>query len=126
MARCGKNVGTAVYQAHIERDVRSVLQIGGMEAFERFVRLCAGRIAQPLNLSAMGADCGISHVTAQCGPPVLEASLIIYLLRPPYENFSRRLIKSPKPHFMDTGLLCDLLHIRSPNGTTNNEGGGCG
>lgn len=101
------------YQTYIERDVRSIVQVGDIEAFGRFVRLCAGRTGQLLNLSSLGADCGISHATARRWISVLEASFIVYLLRPHYENFSRRLIKSPKLYFLDTGLLCYLLRIRS-------------
>lgn len=101
------------YQTYIERDVRSIVQVGDIEAFGRFVRLCAGRTGQILNLSSMGSDCGISHATARRWLSVLEASFIVYLLRPHYENFSKRLIKSPKLYFIDTGLLCYLLRIRS-------------
>lgn len=101
------------YQTYIERDVRSIIQVGDIEAFGRFVRLCAGRTGQILNLSSLGADCGISHATARRWLSVLEASFIVYLLRPHYENFSKRLIKSPKLYFIDTGLLCYLLRIRS-------------
>ncbi|MFO7973659.1 MAG: ATP-binding protein [Candidatus Hydrogenedentota bacterium] len=101
------------YQTYIERDVRSIVQVGDIETFGRFVRLCAGRAGQILNLSSLGADCGISHATARRWLSVLEASYIVYLLRPHYENFSKRLIKSPKLYFIDTGLLCYLLRIRS-------------
>ena len=101
------------YQTYIERDVRNILQVGDMETFGRFVRLCAGRAGQLLNLSSLCVDCGVSHTTARRWLSVLEASFIVYLLRPHYENFSRRLIKSPKLYFIDTGLLCYLLRIRS-------------
>lgn len=101
------------YQTYIERDVRSIVQVGDIEAFGRFVRLCAGRTGQILNLSSLGADCGISHATARRWLSVLEASFIVYLLRPHHQNFSKRLIKSPKLYFIDTGLLCYLLRIRS-------------
>ena len=101
------------YQTYVERDVRSILQVGDIETFGRFVRLCAGRTGQILNLSSLGADCGVSHATARRWLSVLEASFIVHLLRPHYENFSKRLIKSPKLYFIDTGLLCYLLRIRS-------------
>ena len=101
------------YQTYIERDVRNLLHVGDIETFGRFVRLCAGRTGQILNLSSLGADCGITHTTARRWLSVLEASFIVYLLRPHYENFSKRLIKSPKLYFIDTGLLCYLLRIRS-------------
>lgn len=102
------------YQTYIERDVRSVINVGDIEAFGRFVRLCAGRCGQLLNLSSLGADCGVSHATAQRWLSVLESSFIVYLLRPHFRNFSKRLVKSPKLYFLDTGLLCYLLRIREP------------
>lgn len=101
------------YQTYIERDVRSILNIGDIEAFGKFVRLCAGRTGQLLNLSSLGADCGVTHATARRWLSVLEASFIVYLLRPHHNNFSKRLVKSPKLYFLDTGLLCYLLRIRS-------------
>ena len=102
------------YQTYIERDVRSVLNVGDLETFGRFVRLCAGRCGQLLNLSGLGSDCGVSHVTVKRWLSVLEASFVITLLRPHHRNFGKRLIKSPKLYFLDTGLLCYLLRIRAP------------
>lgn len=102
------------YQTYLERDVRNVLHVGDLESFGRFVRLCAGRNGQLLNLSSLAADCGISHTTAKRWISVLEASFIITLLRPYYRNFGKRMIKSPKLYFLDPGLLCFLLQIRSP------------
>lgn len=101
-------------QTYIERDVRNVLNIGDIETFSRFLQLCAGRCGQLLNLSNLAADCGITHTTATRWISVLEASFIITLLRPHHQNFGKRLIKSPKLYFLDTGLLCYLLGIRSP------------
>lgn len=101
-------------QTYLERDVRSLLNIGDMEAFGRFMRLCAGRNGQLLNLSGLASDCGVSHTTARRWLSVLEAGFIVILLRPHYRNFGKRLIKSPKIHFLDTGLLCYLLQIRTP------------
>jgi len=102
------------YQAYVERDVRSVLNVGDLDAFGRFVRLCAGRVGHLLNLSSLAADCGISQPTARRWMSILEASFLVMRLRPHYRNFSKRLIKSPKLYFLDTGLLCYLLRIRSP------------
>jgi hypothetical protein len=102
------------YQTYIERDVRTIVNIGDLETFSRFVRLCAGRSGQLLNLSSLGADCGISHTTARKWLSVLESSFIVYLLRPFHNNLSKRLVKSPKLYFLDTGLLCYLLRIREP------------
>jgi predicted AAA+ superfamily ATPase len=100
-------------QTYIERDVREILNIGDAEAFYRFLRLCAGRAGQLLNLSSLAADCGISHATARRWLSLLEASFIVYLLRPYHRNYNKRLIKSPKLYFTDTGLLCYLLRIRT-------------
>ncbi|MBI1789131.1 MAG: DUF4143 domain-containing protein, partial [Acidobacteria bacterium] len=101
-------------QTYLERDVRNVLQVGDLEAFNRFVRLCAGRTGQLLDLSGIAADCGVTHTTARRWISVLEASFLVVLLRPHFENFGKRLIKSPKLYFVDTGLLCFLLGIRRP------------
>ncbi len=100
------------YRTYVERDVREVVNIGNLEAFQRFVRLCAGRCGQILNLSSLANDCGITHPTAKQWLSVLQASFIVILLRPHYSNFSKRLIKSPKLYFLDTGLLCYLLRVR--------------
>ncbi|MEW5945979.1 MAG: ATP-binding protein [bacterium] len=102
-------------QTYLERDVRSVLNVGDIETFGRFIRLCAGRSGQLLNLSGLASDCGISHTTAARWLSVLEAGFIVILLRPHHKNFGKRLIKSPKLYFLDTGLLCYLLNIRSPD-----------
>jgi len=101
------------YQTYIERDVRDVLNVGDLETFSRFVRLCAGRNGQLLNLSSLANDCGITHTTSKRWISILETSFILILLRPYFKNFSKRLIKSPKLYFLDTGLLSYLLRIRS-------------
>lgn len=80
----------------------------------RFVRLCAERCGQLVNLSGLASDCGISHSTARRWLSVLEASFIVFLLRPHYRNFGKRLVKTPKLYFLDTGLLCYLLQVRRP------------
>ncbi len=102
------------YQTYVERDVRELLTVGDLEAFGTFIRLCAGRNAQLLNLSSLANDCSISHTTARRWLSVLETSFLVTLLRPHHRNFSKRLVKSPKLYFLDTGLLCYLLRIRSP------------
>jgi len=104
----------AYYQTYLERDVRNVLKVGDLDAFSRFVQLCAGRAGQLLSLSALASDCGITHTTARRWISVLEASFILLLLRPHHRNWGKRLIKSPKLYFLDTGLLCFLLRIKSP------------
>ena len=100
------------YQTYIERDVRTLINVGDLDAFGRFIRLCAGRIGQLLNLSSLASDCGISNMTAKRWLSVLQASFIIFLLQPHFENFGKRQIKSPKIYFLDTGLLCYLLGIK--------------
>ena len=99
------------YLTYIERDVRSVINVGDLETFGRFIRLCAGRTGQLLNFSSLAADCGISNMTAKRWLSVLQASFIVAQVRPHYENFSKRLIKSPKLYFLDSGLLSFLLGI---------------
>lgn len=99
---------------YIERDVRQIKNIGDISSFLRFIKLCAGRAGQLLNLSSLALDCGISVNTAKAWISVLEAGYIVYLLKPHYQNFSKRLVKMPKLYFYDTGLLCYLLEIDSP------------
>ena len=101
------------YQTYVERDVREVLNVGDLETFGRFMGLCAGRTGSLLNLSSLANDCGITHTTARRWLGVLETSFIIRLLRPHHKNFNKRLVKSPKLYFLDSGLLCYLLRIRS-------------
>lgn len=102
------------YQTYLERDVRELSQVGNLETSGRFIRLCAGRCGQLLNLSSLGSDCGVSHDTVRRWLSVLEASFVVVLLRPHHRNFNKRLVKSPKIYFVDTGLLCFLLRIRDP------------
>ena len=103
---------SAYITAYVERDVRQLVKIQDLETFQRFVRLCAGRSGQILNLSSLATDCGITHNTAKAWISVLEASYILFQLRPHHVNFSKRLIKSPKIYFYDAGLLCRLLGIQ--------------
>ena len=105
---------SAYYQTYVERDVRDLANIGNLEIFQRFVRLCAGRSGQLLNLSSLALDAGISHTTARSWISILQAGFIIHLLPPHFANFSKRLVKTPKLYFLDTGLLCYLLRIREP------------
>jgi len=102
----------AYVTAYVERDVRQLLKVQDLDSFQRFVRLCAGRSGQILNLSSLANDCGITHNTAKAWISVLEASYILFQLPPHYANFSKRLIKSPKLYFYDTGLVCWLLGIQ--------------
>lgn len=102
-------------RTYVERDVRELMNVTDLESFGRFLRLCAGRNGQILNLTSLASDCGITHSTARRWLSLLESSFLIMLLRPHYRNFGKRLIKSPKLYFLDTGLLCYLLRIRSPD-----------
>ena len=106
---------SAYYRTYVERDVRDIANIGNLETFQRFVKLCAGRTGQLLNHSSLASDCGVSHTTARHWISILEAGFIIHLLPPHHANFSKRIIKSPKLYFLDTGLLCYLLRIREPD-----------
>lgn len=101
------------YRTYVERDVRQVLNVGDTEAFGRFIRLCAGRCGQLLNMSSLAADCGISSMTVKRWLSMLEASYLVLLLRSHHKSFRKRLVKSPKLYFLDSGLLCYLLRIRS-------------
>lgn len=100
-------------ETYIERDARQIINIAQLSTFRRFIRLCAGRVGQLLNITALANDCGIDQRTAKAWLSVLEASYIVYLLQPHHENFNKRLIKSPKLYFYDSGLACTLLSIRS-------------
>jgi predicted AAA+ superfamily ATPase len=97
---------------YLERDVRSISNIGDLVAFQRFAQLSAGRLSQLLNLSSLASDCGVSQPTAKAWASVLEASFIAFRLPSYHGNVSKRLIKMPKLHFYDTGLACWLLGIR--------------
>jgi predicted AAA+ superfamily ATPase len=97
---------------YLERDVRQLIAIRDLTQFHRFVRMCAARSGQLLNLAALGADCGISAVTARDWLSVLEASYLVMRLPPYYRNFGKRLVKTPKLYFLDVGLAAWLLGIR--------------
>ncbi len=98
---------------YVERDVRQLLNVQDLSGFQRFLRLCAGRCGQLLNLSALAGETGIAQSTARAWMSVLEASDIVYLLPPYHRNFGKRLVKSPKLYFLDVGLACWLLGIRN-------------
>ena len=100
-------------QTYIDRDVRSIKNIGDLSTFRRFVRLCAGRVGQLLNLSSLGNELGINYKTVRSWISILEASFVVFLLAPHHRNFNKRLVKQPKLYFYDSGLLCSLLDIRS-------------
>lgn len=100
-------------KTYVERDVRLIKNISDLHLFQKFIKLCAGRIGQILNLSSLANDCGITHNTAKAWISILESSYIVFLLQPHYKNFSKRLIKMPKLYFYDTGVASALLNVTS-------------
>lgn len=104
---------SSYFQTYIERDVRQILQIKDIILFERFIKLIASRIGQLINYASLASDVGVSAVTIKDWVSVLEATYILVRLEPHFENFRKRIIKSPKIYFTDTGLLCYLLGIDS-------------
>lgn len=99
------------FRTYVERDVRLMSQIHNLDQFQTFVRMCAGRVGQILNLSALGSDVGISQTTARAWLSILQASYILFTLEPHHLNINRRLVKSPKLYFYDVGLAAFLLGI---------------
>lgn len=100
-------------QTYLERDVRLLKNVGNLSDFARFMKLCAARVGQPLNMSSLATDTGVSVNTVKAWLSVLEASYFVFFLQPYFNNFAKRVIKSPKMYFSDTGLLCFLLGIAS-------------
>ncbi len=101
------------FETYIERDLRQLISIKDLNLFQRFIKLCAGRTGQLLNINSLANDTGISHTTAGNWISILEASYIIFLLQPYYRNTSKRLVKSPKLYFYDVGLATFLLGIEN-------------
>lgn len=101
------------YETCVERDIRRLAAIRDLGLFQKFVRLCAGRVGQILNLQGLAADAGISHTTARAWLTLLEAAYIVFQLKPWHRNVSKRLIKSPKLYFYDIGLAAWLLGMEN-------------
>lgn len=101
-------------RTYVERDLRQLSAVGNLETFSRFLGLCAGRAGQLLNASSLGADAGVDHATVRRWLSFLQAGYVVELLRPHFVNYSKRLVKTPKLYFQDTGVLCHLLGIRDP------------
>ncbi len=99
---------------YLERDVRSINNVGDLTTFQRFVELCAGRTAQLVNYSSLANDCGVSQPTAKAWLSILETCFLVFRLPAFHANIRKRLVKMPKLHFYDTGLVCWLLDIRTP------------
>ncbi|QDV10138.1 hypothetical protein Poly30_57000 [Planctomycetes bacterium Poly30] len=102
------------YQTYVERDVRQLIQLKDATLFEKFIKLLAGRVGQLVNFSSLANDVGVDAKTIQNWLSILEASFVIFRLPPYHRNFGKRLIKSPKVYFTDTGLLCYLLGLEEP------------
>ena len=98
---------------YVERDVRALTAVQDLGAFQSFLALCAGRTSQLLNLSGLAADAGIAQSTARAWLSILEATFLVFRLQPWFQNAGKRLVKSPKLHFYDTGLACWLLGIHT-------------
>lgn len=114
----GKNIAKYFYPSYVrtylEKDVRDFLQIKDQMLFTKFLKLCAARIGSLFNASELGAEVGVSSKTISHWISILQASYLITLLPPYYENISKRLVKSPKLYFNDPGLACYLLDIETP------------
>jgi predicted AAA+ superfamily ATPase len=100
---------------YLERDVRQILNIQDLATFQRFIQLCAGRIGQLLNITSLAADTGITRVTAESWLSVLQASHLVFLVRPWFSNLNKRLVKSPKLYFCDPGLAAWFVGVRTPD-----------
>ncbi len=109
---------SAYFETYIERDLRQLAEIRNLSSFHRFVRLCAGRVGQIANLSSLGADAGVSHMTARDWFTLLEQSYIAFALQPYFANIRKRLVKSPKIYFYDVGLAAYLIGIEHPGQVT--------
>ena len=99
---------------YVERDVRQIIEVQNLSLFQRFLKMCAARCGQLLNMSSLANDCGVSHKTIGAWLSVLEAGYIVFLLQPHHQNFGKRLVKTPKLYFHDTGLAAYLMGIRDP------------
>ena len=97
---------------YLERDVRQVLEVQSLSLFQRFIKMCAARVGQLINMSSLAIDCGVSHNTIRSWLSVLEAGYVVFMLQPHHQNFGKRLVKTPKLYFYDTGLAAFLLGIR--------------
>lgn len=99
---------------YVERDVHNITAIQDISKFRTFLQLCAGRVGQVINMTSLGNDCGIDQKTVKAWLSILESSYILFLLKPHYKNFNKRIIKQPKLYFYDTGLVSYLLGIENP------------
>lgn len=108
-------------RTYIERDVKQISNIGNTILFNRFLQLCAGRTGQQLNIASMSNECGIDIKTVQAWLSILQSSYIIYLLPTYHKTYNKRVVKTPKLYFLDTGLACSLLGIRQESEIVNSH-----
>ena len=113
-----KNIEPAMFfpsyiQTYAERDIRQIVNVSNLFLFQKFMRLAAGRVGQLINYSSISAELGIDLKTVQSWFSILETSFIVFFLQPHFQNFSKRLLKTPKLYFYDTGLVCSLLGIKT-------------
>ena len=101
-------------RTYVERDLRQLIQVSDLGSFQQFLEICAGRIGQLVNFSEIGNILGISYQTVKKWLSILETSFIVHQLRPYHRNYNKRIVKSPKLYFYDTGLACSLLNIHNP------------
>jgi uncharacterized protein len=111
-------------QTYLERDVRNMHAVGDLRSFQQLIEILAANIGQTLNLSKMGSLCGVSHTTVQKWVSVLEASRLVYLLRPYARNLRKRVVRSPKLYFTDTGMVAHILRESNPRALRNGIMGG--
>jgi hypothetical protein len=100
---------------YVERDVRQLANIGNLNDFIRFMKLCAGRSGQLINISSLSTEAGVAYNTCKSWLSYLTTSFVLQIVPPYYKNFNKKIVKSPKLFFTDTGLLCHLLGINSTN-----------
>jgi hypothetical protein len=102
------------FRLYVERDINEILKIKNIETFQRFVRLAAGRVGQLLNYNSLSTETGVGQPTIQSWISALKTTFVCFTLQPHFKNFNKRIVKTPKLYFYDTGLLCYLLQIHSP------------
>lgn len=100
--------------SYIERDVRQLVKVENLRTYQKFMQLCAGRVGQLLNIADIATNCGVNRSTVESWISILEASYVVFTLKPYWENFKKRATKMPKLYFYDTGLACSLLDISTP------------
>jgi len=100
--------------SYIERDVRQLVRVENLRTYQKFMQLCAGRVGQLLNIADIATNCGVNRSTIESWISILEASYVVFTLKPYWENFKKRATKMPKLYFYDTGLACSLLDINTP------------